>query len=47
MPSFAGTFTDDQLVQLVEYLRTFALDKPAWTNVHDEVTRSNTANAGG
>ena len=39
MPAFEGTFTDDQMTSLVEYLRTFAEGAPAWRKVGDTVKR--------
>jgi nicotinate dehydrogenase subunit B len=40
MPAFKDSMTDDQLAELVSYLRQqFAPDKPAWTGVHEAVSR--------
>jgi len=40
MPAFKDSMTDDQLAELVIYLRQqFAPDKPAWTNVAASVGR--------
>jgi mono/diheme cytochrome c family protein len=33
MPPFAGAFTDEQVVELVQYLRDRFSDKPPWENV--------------
>ena len=41
MPAFKGSMTDDQLAELVSYLRQqFAPDKPPWTEVHAAVGRA-------
>src|SRR6202790_2673227 len=40
MPAFKDSMTDDQLAELVSYLRQqFAPDKPPWTEVHAAVGR--------
>jgi nicotinate dehydrogenase subunit B len=40
MPPFRDSMTDDQVAELVSYLRQqFAPDKPAWTGVHATVSR--------
>jgi nicotinate dehydrogenase subunit B len=41
MPAFKDSMTDDQLAELVSYLRQqFAPDKPPWTEVHAAVGRA-------
>ena len=41
MPAFKDSMTDDQLAELVSYLRQqFAPDKPSWTEVHAAVGRA-------
>jgi Cytochrome c, mono- and diheme variants len=41
MPAFKDSMTDDQLAELVSYLRQqFARDKPPWTEVHAAVGRA-------
>jgi mono/diheme cytochrome c family protein len=37
MPGFAGAMTDQQLVELIEYLRTRFSDKPPWSGVANDV----------
>ena len=40
MPAFKDSMTDDQLAELVSYLRQqFAPDKPPWTDVRGAVER--------
>ena len=40
MPAFKDSLTDDQVAELVSYLRRqFAPDKPAWTGVQAAVGR--------
>ena len=40
MPAFKDSMTDDQLAELVSYLRQqFAPDKPAWADVRAAVSR--------
>ena len=40
MPGFKDSMTDDQLAELVSYLRQqFAPDKPAWAGVQAAVSR--------
>jgi nicotinate dehydrogenase subunit B len=39
MPSFAGAFTDDQLAELVAYVRTFS-GMPPWSDVAGAVRAS-------
>ncbi len=40
MPAFKDSLTDDQVAELVSYLRQqFAPDKPAWTDVHAAIGR--------
>jgi nicotinate dehydrogenase subunit B len=40
MPAFKDSMTDDQLTELVSYLRQqFAPNQPAWTGVHAVVSR--------
>jgi nicotinate dehydrogenase subunit B len=40
MPAFKDSMNDDQVAELVSYLRRqFAPDKPAWTNVRAAVGR--------
>jgi nicotinate dehydrogenase subunit B len=41
MPAFKDSMTDDQLAELVSYLRQqFAPDKPPWTGVRAAVSRA-------
>jgi nicotinate dehydrogenase subunit B len=41
MPGFKDSMTDDQLAELVSYLRQqFAADKPPWTALHEAVSRA-------
>src|SRR6266851_393344 len=41
MPAFKNSMTDDQVVELVSYLRQqFAPEKPPWTGVHAAVNRA-------
>ena len=41
MPAFKDSMTDDQIVELVTYLRQqFAPDPPPWTGVHAAVSRA-------
>jgi len=41
MPPFKDSLTDDQVAELVAYLRQqFAPDKPAWTGVQAVVSRA-------
>src|SRR5580692_2157731 len=47
MPAFRDALSDDQLAQLVAYLRQqFAPQKPAWTGLPDAIMRVRQANAG-
>jgi nicotinate dehydrogenase subunit B len=40
MPAFKDSMNDDQIAELVSYLRQqFAPDKPAWTEIHAVVSR--------
>lgn len=40
MPSFADSFNDEQMVDLLQYLRaSFAADKPAWPDLKADVAR--------
>ena len=40
MPAFKDSLTDDQLAELVSYLRgQFAPEKPAWTGVRTAISR--------
>ena len=40
MPAFKDSLTDDQLAELVSYLRQqFAPDKPPWADVRAAVSR--------
>jgi nicotinate dehydrogenase subunit B len=40
MPAFKDSMNDDQIAELVSYLRRqFAPDKPAWTKIHAAVGR--------
>jgi nicotinate dehydrogenase subunit B len=40
MPAFKDSLTDDQLAELVSYLRQqFAPDKPPWAEVREAVSR--------
>ncbi len=40
MPAFKDSMSDQQIAELVSYLRQqFAPDKPAWTGVHAAVGR--------
>ncbi|OIQ64457.1 nicotinate dehydrogenase subunit B [mine drainage metagenome] len=40
MPGFKDSMTDDQLAELVAYLRRqFAPEKPAWTGVQEAIGR--------
>jgi nicotinate dehydrogenase subunit B len=41
MPAFRDSMANDQIAELVSYLRQqFAPDKPAWTGVHEAVSRA-------
>jgi nicotinate dehydrogenase subunit B len=41
MPAFKDSMTDDQVAELVSYLRQqFAPGKPPWTGVHAAVNRA-------
>jgi nicotinate dehydrogenase subunit B len=41
MPAFKDSMTDDQVAELVSYLRQqFAPEKPPWTGVHATVNRA-------
>jgi nicotinate dehydrogenase subunit B len=47
MPAFRDSLSDDQLAELVAYLRQqFAPQKPAWTGVRDTIMRVRQGNAG-
>jgi nicotinate dehydrogenase subunit B len=47
MPAFKDHLSDDQLAELVAYLRQqFAPQKPAWTGVRDAIMRIRRGNAG-
>jgi nicotinate dehydrogenase subunit B len=47
MPAFADHLSDDQLAELVRYLRQqFAPEKPAWTGVEDAIMRIRQGKAG-
>jgi nicotinate dehydrogenase subunit B len=47
MPAFADSLSDDQLAELVAYVRQqFAPQKPAWTGVRDTIMRIRQGNAG-
>jgi nicotinate dehydrogenase subunit B len=47
MPAFRDSLSDDQLAELVSYLRQqFAPQKPAWTGVRDTIMRVRQDNAG-
>ncbi|MGA8900142.1 MAG: molybdopterin cofactor-binding domain-containing protein [Bradyrhizobium sp.] len=47
MPAFKDHLSDDQLAELVTYLRQqFAPQKPAWTGVRDAIMRIRQGNAG-
>ncbi|HET7889864.1 MAG TPA: molybdopterin cofactor-binding domain-containing protein [Bradyrhizobium sp.] len=47
MPAFGGHLSDDQLAELVGYLRQqFAPEKPAWTGVKDTIMRIRQGKAG-
>ena len=47
MPAFRDSLSDDQLAELVAYLRQrFAPDKPAWTGVRDTIIRIRQGAAG-
>jgi nicotinate dehydrogenase subunit B len=41
MPGFKDSLTDDQIAELIAYLRQqFAPDKPPWTGIRTAVTRA-------
>jgi nicotinate dehydrogenase subunit B len=41
MPAFKDSMTDDQVAELVAYLRQqFAPDKPRWTDLHAAISRA-------
>ena len=40
MPGFEAAFTDQQLAALAAYLRARYTDRPAWTNIEDEVKKA-------
>jgi nicotinate dehydrogenase subunit B len=41
MPAFKDSMTDDQVAELVAYLRQqFAPDKPRWTGLHAAISRA-------
>jgi nicotinate dehydrogenase subunit B len=47
MPAFGDALSDDQLAELVAYLRQqFAPQKPAWTGVRDTIMRVRQGSAG-
>ena len=47
MPAFGDHLSDDQLTELVGYLRQqFAPEEPAWTGVKDTIMRIRQAKAG-
>lgn len=39
MPGFAGSLSDDQVVSLLQYLRTDVAGKPPWTGLEREIKR--------
>jgi mono/diheme cytochrome c family protein len=43
MPSFSGALTDAQIAAVVTYLRATFSDRPAWTNIADEIRRARSA----
>ena len=48
MPAFKDSLTDDQLAELVSYLRQqFAPDKPPWADVRAAVSRVRQTNPSG
>ena len=42
MPGFAGAMTDQQLVDLLDYLRSRFSDKPPWPDVANDVRDART-----
>jgi len=42
MPGFSDTLTDSQVIALAQYMRTRFAQKPAWTNVSDQLRKIRT-----
>jgi mono/diheme cytochrome c family protein len=40
MPAYAGAFTDEQLAQLVQYIRAEYSRRPDWKDVEEEVRKA-------
>ena len=43
MPGFSGALTDEQLVELIGYLRSRFSDKPPWSDIAKDVRDARTA----
>jgi mono/diheme cytochrome c family protein len=43
MPGFSAALTDDQLVQLIAYLRSRFSDKPQWSDIAKDVRAARSA----